>query len=207
MIKNTLVVNLFSGPGAGKSTAAAGIFSNLKCRSIECELVQEFAKDLVWEKRHFTFNNQIYIFGEQHHRVFKLIGQVDVIITDSPTVLGVIYDSEKRSSLETLIIEEFKKLNSYNVFLRRYKSYNPNGRNQTEKEAVTVDEQILTVLNKHDIPFELGTGSKDGIEIISNKIVDELLPRMLTRIEAPPANFAVSASYLSSDLADWNSMS
>ena len=44
-----LVVNLFGTPGAGKSTGAAYIFSNLKMRGINAELVTEFAKDMVWE--------------------------------------------------------------------------------------------------------------------------------------------------------------
>lgn len=45
-----LVVNLFGTPGAGKSTGAAYIFSELKMRGINAELVIEFAKDKVWEK-------------------------------------------------------------------------------------------------------------------------------------------------------------
>ena len=38
-----LVVNLFGAPGAGKSTAAAYIFSMLKFANINAELVTEFA--------------------------------------------------------------------------------------------------------------------------------------------------------------------
>ena len=44
-----LVVNLFGAPGAGKSTGAAYIFSQLKMAGINAELVTEFAKDKVWE--------------------------------------------------------------------------------------------------------------------------------------------------------------
>lgn len=44
-MKNTLVVNLLGGPGCGKSTGAAYIFSQLKMRNIDAELVTEFAKD------------------------------------------------------------------------------------------------------------------------------------------------------------------
>lgn len=39
------VINLFGQPGAGKSTGAAYIFSQLKLRGINAELVTEFAKD------------------------------------------------------------------------------------------------------------------------------------------------------------------
>lgn len=47
--KSTIVVNLFAGPGAGKSTGAAYIFAMLKMHGIDCELVTEFAKDKTWE--------------------------------------------------------------------------------------------------------------------------------------------------------------
>ena len=50
--KGALCVNLFGGPGIGKSTTAAGVFNLLKLHGIETELITEFAKDLVWEERY-----------------------------------------------------------------------------------------------------------------------------------------------------------
>ena len=60
-----ILINLFGAPGAGKSTGAAYIFSQLKMRGVNVELVTEFAKDKVWEKSVEVFNNQAYIFGKQ----------------------------------------------------------------------------------------------------------------------------------------------
>ena len=40
-MKNTLLVNLYAGPGAGKSTGAAYIFAKLKMAGIDCEYVSE----------------------------------------------------------------------------------------------------------------------------------------------------------------------
>ena len=96
--KKTLVVNLFSGPGAGKSTIAAELFAKLKWEGIDCELVTEFAKELVWEQRHDTFRNQIYIFGKQHQMVFRVLGKVDVVVTDSPFILSAVYDEYNRET-------------------------------------------------------------------------------------------------------------
>ena len=39
-----IVVNLFGGPGCGKSTTAAWLFNQLKERGINCEYVTEFPK-------------------------------------------------------------------------------------------------------------------------------------------------------------------
>ena len=49
---------VFGGPGCGKSTLMARIFAELKTRGYDCEMVTEFAKDLVWEKRDETFKDE-----------------------------------------------------------------------------------------------------------------------------------------------------
>ena len=46
---NTLVINLFSGPGVGKSTTAAMVFAKLKMNGVDCEMALEFAKEKVWD--------------------------------------------------------------------------------------------------------------------------------------------------------------
>ena len=55
-----LVINLFGAPGAGKSTAAAYIFANLKMKGINCELITEYEKDKLYEGSVEVFNNQLY---------------------------------------------------------------------------------------------------------------------------------------------------
>lgn len=48
-MKAELVINIFGGPGVGKSTVAAGLFYRLKCLHYSVELVEEFAKYLVYQ--------------------------------------------------------------------------------------------------------------------------------------------------------------
>ena len=50
-MKNTLIVSLFAGPGAGKTTCAWEIASELKKRNVETEYVSEYAKELVWDEK------------------------------------------------------------------------------------------------------------------------------------------------------------
>src|SRR6266404_6007737 len=167
---NTIVVNFLSGPGAGKSTMAAATFAELKWMGINCELVSEFAKDLVWEKRFKTFKNQVYMFGKQHHRIHRLLGEVDVIVTDSPIILTPMYDVEKREVLTKLVMDEYAKSNNINFFIKRFKKYNPKGRNQTEKEAKVIDKKLKDFLNEHRIEYFEIDGKREAIADIANII-------------------------------------
>lgn len=170
-VSKTLVVNLFAGPGTGKSTTCAGIFFDLKNLGINCEMACEYAKDLVWEKRDFTFENQIYLFAKQHHKIFRLLGQVDVVITDCPILLSPVYDGEKRATLEKLVVEEHEKTWNYNVFLKRKKAYNPIGRRHDEAHAHEVDVQVLNVLDRNHQCYETFEASPEGKIAIVRKIL------------------------------------
>lgn len=167
----TLVVNLFAGPGAGKSTTAAGVFFELKSRGINCELAAEYAKDLCWEERHRTFQDQIYIFGKQYHRIYRLLGQVECVITDSPILLTPVYDGEKRATLEKLAVEEHNKMWTYNAFLKRRKAFNPKGRNHDYEESQELDRIVADMLWKHLIPFETFEGTPEGKNAIVHKVL------------------------------------
>jgi DNA replication protein DnaC len=172
--KRTLVVNLFAGPGAGKSTMAAGIFYELKNRGINCELTMEFAKDLTWEERHDTFKDQVYIFGKQYHRIFRLLDKVDVIITDSPLLLTPIYDAHNRKELKELAVAEHKKMNTYNVFLLRKKDFNPKGRVHNEQEAIALDKKIRDFLNVNEPRHVSIYGDERGKSQVVQAIVNIL---------------------------------
>jgi nicotinamide riboside kinase len=168
--RRTLVVNLLGGPGSGKSTTAAQIFSELKWSDIECELAPEYAKDLVWEQRKKTFTNQIYLFGKQHHRIYRLLGQVDVVITDSPLLLTPIYDLERRETLKQLALQEYRRMDNLAIVLKRRKKYHSNGRNQDEQQAKEVDNQIRTLLKDNQIPYNEIDGTKESVQHIVKDI-------------------------------------
>ena len=104
-----IVVNLFAGPGVGKSTTAARVFAELKLKGVNCEMALEFAKDKVWEESFKTMDDQIYIFGKQFHKIWRLKDKVDVIICDSPLPISIVYDKENSEPFHKLIMEQFNK--------------------------------------------------------------------------------------------------
>lgn len=170
-MKNTLLVNLYAGPGSGKSTGAAYIFAKLKMAGIDSEYVSEYAKDRVWQEDQFPLQHcQLYVTGKQCLRVMRLLGKVDVIVTDSPIALGAMYTDEKPYQ-DVCIYEAKKYKNVVNIFIKRHKKYNPNGRNQTEEEAKEIDKRILDFLNDNSLTYIVADGTEEGYDSIVDMII------------------------------------
>lgn len=169
-ITRTKVINLYGGPGTGKSTTAAGLFSALKLLGVNAELVQEYAKDKAWE---FGTNHlgvpkvlqcQEYIFGKQHYRMRRLVPDVDIIITDSPLLMGLVYmpDDFPMPSLRKVVKEAYDMYENLDIFLLRVKPYNTSGRFQTEDEARVLDGSIKQLLREEKVPCLCVDAGKDA---------------------------------------------
>ncbi|MGN0174260.1 MAG: AAA family ATPase, partial [Acutalibacteraceae bacterium] len=122
-MKNTVVVNLFAGPGAGKSTCAWEIASKLKKLGYVAEYVSEYAKELVWDEKYEmldgTLEHQSELLKEQQHRQNRLMGKVDFIVTDSPTILNLQYLKESAPDYVKNCIKEYKEHNNFSLFIKR----------------------------------------------------------------------------------------
>lgn len=172
----TTVINFFAGPGAGKSTTAARLFTELKIRGIKCELVTEFAKDLTWEQRSLTLSNQLYILAKQHHRMFRVYAHgVDYVITDSPLLLGLHYaklsaNADYISKLRPLILHLHNETPTVNFFIERTKPYQQYGRSQNEEEARGADDSLRNILTNENIPFTSVHTGPEGMGKILNTL-------------------------------------
>lgn len=175
---STLAINLFGGPGSGKSTTSAAVFSLLKMHDINAELITEFAKDLAWEERFITMNNQVYICGKQYHKMWRVKDHVDVMVTDSPLLLGLIYGKRNPECFNKMILHSFNTFDNMNYFLLRMKPYNPKGRLQTEEEAKQLDGEISTVLSENNIRFKIVPGSYEGVNDIAKRVLRRLRKEM-----------------------------
>lgn len=175
-MKKTIVINLFGGPGVGKSTLCSMIFSTLKVKGIDCEMALEYAKDIVWEESFKKLSNQIYVFGKQQNRIWRLNGKVDVIITDSPLLNSIIYDDTKNPHLYNLIISEFNKLNTLNYYITRTLKYEENGRVQTYEQAIEKDNFYKRILLENNIKYKESTPNSlsEIILDIENKLKNEV---------------------------------
>lgn len=158
------IINMFAGPGAGKSTVAAGLFYALKKQHKSVELITEYAKDLVYSDQIvFLQGNQEFVFAEQNRRQHVLAGKVDIAITDSPLMLSHIYANQYENRLPEQRLNTFLKhvtqvFNSYdniNFFLKRAESFQQFGRVQTFDESIEIDNRLMSCLNTHEIPYEV----------------------------------------------------
>ena len=168
---NLVVINLFAGPGAGKSTVMGGVFYELKRRGYSCEMTPEYAKDKVYGENWRDMENQIYLGAKQYHKLFRLRGKVDFAISDSPLPLSIYYDKTKNMNFRALIMDCFKEFDNLNFFIERDLSipYETGGRLQTLEESIEIDKEIKSILVASSIPY-ISVNSKDAVF----RILDEV---------------------------------
>ena len=177
-----LVINLFGSPGVGKSTGAAYVFSKLKMMGINAELVTEYAKDKVWEEAHAPFENQLYMLAKQYFRMTRCENKVDVIITDSPLLLSLLYNTNQERlgpEFDKLTKRLFNGYNNLNFYINRTKPYNSSGRLQTEEESKQLEKPLKNILKKNKVCCIEVTGDEKGY----NDIVQVVLGKILKDIE------------------------
>ena len=170
------VINLFGAPGAGKSTGATYIFSQLKMRGINAEYVSEFPKDKVWEESKEAFKNQAYLFGNQYFRISRCKDKVDVIVTDSPLPLSLLYNQDVNlgEDFNKVVMKVFNSFNNLNYYINRTKPYNPKGRLQNEKESDELVSPLKNLLTINEIKYNEYNGELSDY----NKIVEDIINKI-----------------------------
>ncbi len=175
----TTIINLYGGPGTGKSTTAAQFYHLLKVKGANVELVREYVKDWAWEKRAISTYDQIYFLGKQVRRESMLYGKVNTIITDSPVMMNLFY-AQKYCPLSLAEGIRSATLSFYkqgaddghkhiHIFLNRTKPYIGEGRYQTEAEAREMDFGIKRILEDLRFPFiEATTDEAELVELLDS---------------------------------------
>jgi hypothetical protein len=154
----TTLINLWGGPGCGKSTTAAEVFSILKKNGHSAELVTEYVKAWAWRDRKIGPFDDVYITAKQLQREAVCYGKVDFIVTDSPIGLGALYEQLYKPGelmMSALCVELRRRqdaagLNVLDFLLARAKPYVQAGRWEDEAAARRVDDlaaDMLAMLN------------------------------------------------------------
>ena len=150
----TTIINLFGGPGAGKSSTASGLFHEMKRRGHSVELVAEYAKAMVWEKRDNILADQLYILAKQNRAVARVAGQVDWAINEAPVINGLVYVPDGyHASFPSLVREIWDSYDNLNFLVLRRHEYKTEGRYQDEAGADAVARKVAEFLRDEGIPF------------------------------------------------------
>lgn len=158
------VINLLGGPGIGKSTIAADVYSAMKWEHMNVELVTEFAKELAWEERHLTFKDQSYLFAKQNHKLWRLKGKVDYVINDSPLLLVLAYQpKDYYDNFEPFVKSVWNSYDNLNILLNRVEPFHENGRIHSEWESRNFDRQIKHLCKDEKYHVDGNAKAKDTI--------------------------------------------
>lgn len=178
----TTVINLYAGSGAGKSTAAAGLFAEMKQRGYHVEQVTEYVKTWAWSGRTPNGFDQVYLFGKQANRESQLYGKVDYIITDSPLLLSGYYENYHLK--EAIVLPAVLNFLDYakrhdvkhlNFFLKRAKKFDPRGRYESEDQAKAIDVDMKAWLNQLEVPLiDVTTTDRERVDYILSILESEV---------------------------------
>lgn len=173
--KLPIVINGYGGPGAGKSTACLEITAALKKEGYNAEYVQEYAKELVYEKDMEMLDgspeHQYEILKEQTRRMDRLYDQVDFIVTDSPIMLNTIYNKQLTAEYESLVNELQGEYINYSFFMERDASnFEEEGRIHNLTESIEKDNEIKDMLQKNEIKYK--TYNHENVNEIVNDAID-----------------------------------
>lgn len=175
MVKK-LIVNLYGSPSAGKTVAATSIFSQLKKRGLDVVLVSEFAHEKVVEENKMALSYQLHIWSTQAYRLYCAYQHAQIVVTDSPILLGSIYNDKGSTALHTVILEEHHKYNNLNVVMEldpKY-PYSMVGRIHNFDESLEIENRIFEMLSLNDIPFlrYVDTTEEDILALITEAVED-----------------------------------
>ena len=152
-------INLYAGPGCGKTSQAAGLFYALKSLHKNIEHVSEYIKEWAWLGFEPSSFDQVYILAKQMRQEDVVLRNgANLIITECPLLLSVVYSRmnglpgwESLWKLGEVFEQQFPSLN---IFMQRGdKPYRQEGRYHTLEQAIEIDNLTREFLTEGGVSF------------------------------------------------------
>lgn len=177
-----VLINFLGAPSSGKSSLASLTFVKLKINHLSSELVQEYAKQLVWANRLEDLSNQWYVSKQQYLMLKAVYGKVDYLVTDSPLLAGFYYNRHHPdnvcdvSKTEKMILSKMKEFNNIYIFLKRNKNfpYEHIGRIHDEDQSNKIEKELKELLDELGIEYLEIVSDVNNITEILNYIYSKV---------------------------------
>lgn len=147
--RSTIVINIYAGPGAGKSTLTCALFAEMKIQQKSVELVREYVKTWAWRGQTIGRWDQVYLYAKQLRAESALYGKVDYLIADCPLGLNAVYEQvyPTRDGSRTMLQlfndirlqQQSEGIRHLDLLIQRTKPYVQEGRYEDEQAAREVD--------------------------------------------------------------------
>lgn len=139
-----LVVNMFGGPGRGKSTTAYKLIGLLKAKDHKAELVVESAKKAAYTNALHQLQDQVYLVAKHNNDLRILENQVDIIVTDGSLLNCIAYADPETQRMEIELSKElYSRFDNIGFIIPRKALYMKYGRSQTREEAEIIDKKVF----------------------------------------------------------------
>lgn len=151
----TLVINTVGEPGSGKTTLSFWLSQALKRAGVVTEFVPEVVKYECFEaagRARVTSGRYDFRYLLQQNRLFRpLLGNVEVVINDGAFELSYFYGKRRiapdrlasfRERIDELREQTRQQTETWFVMPKREHPYEPDGRNETEAQALEVRKEL-----------------------------------------------------------------
>jgi predicted ATPase len=139
-------INLWGGPGAGKSTMAAYLYAELKAIGFKVEFSQENFKPWAYQGRKASGYDDLLLFAQQlHAEEVYLRNGVDYVVVDCPPLMCCVYNKSRvpcHADLVNIAMGYEEAYKSINIFLEREQVYQEHGRIHSSDEAKVIDHEM-----------------------------------------------------------------
>ncbi len=176
-------INLFGGPGTGKSLLALRLAPDLRCRGFKLELSLEYVKSWVFEGHKVEPLDQFYLFAKQlRQESLMLRTPGTIVLTDAPLWQCAAYSYRDGPQEITRSLYEaayyFDGLYPpLNLLLSRVFEYDARGRWETPYQAELMDGTIFDCLGDSGLPHVK----------VDPRFPDDVLSLVLDRIQTAVA--------------------
>jgi hypothetical protein len=146
----------------------------LKKYGVEVENVMEYPKELVYQERLLALKDQVFVFANQYHKIWTAAAHNQLVITDSPIMLSMIYNPDTSPHFNELIVELHEKFNNINIVLKRTpETHSMVGRIHSLTESISVDNRIRAILDERGIEYVEFDPVNDNIQPLVKLIIQE----------------------------------